>query len=73
MKMIILLGYATLILKESLNILLNDLGVTEALVGCYKSNVGSKKTIIANGGILQREIHEENGKTTLVYTIQLKS
>lgn len=66
-------GYATSILQESLNILQNDFSVTEALVGCFKDNIGSKKTIISNGGILQRKIFVENGKTTLAYTIQLKS
>ena len=64
-------GYATSILQESLNILRNDFSVAEALVGCYKGNVGSNKTIIADGGILQREILEENGETTIAYTIQL--
>ena len=66
-------GYATIILRESLAILLNEFNVKEVLLGCYKDNVGSKKTIISNGGIFQREILNENGKTTLVYMIHLKS
>jgi len=66
-------GYATKILKEALKILKNDFDVKEVLLGCYKDNIGSKKTILSNGGKLQREIFEENGKITLAYTIQLKS
>jgi len=64
-------GYATQILKETLKILKNEHDVTEALLGCYKDNIGSMKTIIANGGILHKEITEEDGKTTLAYTITL--
>lgn len=64
-------GYATWILGEALQILKNDFNVSEALVGCYEDNIGSKRTIEKNGGVLDRKIPEENGKITLAYTIML--
>ena len=64
-------GYAKAMLHQALLILKDDFKVTEALVGCYKHNIGSKKTIIANGGVLKEEILEENGFITLAFTIDL--
>ena len=64
-------GYATRILKESLSLLKMNFNVKEALVGCYKDNIGSRKTIENNGGILLREIKEENNKITLAFSIKL--
>lgn len=54
-----------------LQICKNDYQVKEAIVGCYKDNIGSKKAILANGGKLQKEIIEEDGLVSLVYTIDL--
>ena len=65
-------GYATSILKEALSILKNQFNVSNAMVGCYEENIGSKKTIINNGGILQRKVQEENQKVTLVFDIEIK-
>lgn len=48
-------GYATIILHLALEIL-KEKGVTKALVTCDKENIGSAKTILHNGGILENEI-----------------
>ena len=46
-------GYATEILRQALDIARNDLGLARALVTCDDDNVGSIRTIEANGGLLQ--------------------
>ena len=66
-------GYATIILEKALYILRNEFQVSEVLLGCYKENIASIKTIVANGGVLDREIIEDNGKSTLAYIIKLKT
>jgi len=33
-----------------------ELGINKALITCDKSNVGSAKTIMNNGGILENEV-----------------
>ena len=40
-------------------------------ITCYKENIGSKKTILANGGKLENEIHE-NEKTIQRYWIDIE-
>lgn len=47
-------GYATEILKQAL-IKGRELGISEALVTCDKDNIGSAKTILKNGGVLDSE------------------
>lgn len=64
-------GYATMILKNALNILKNDYQISQVLVGCYETNTGSQKTILNCGGNLKERINEE-GKITLAYNINLK-
>ncbi len=64
-------GYATQILAKALQFLKNDYGVSEALVGCYKENIGSKRTILKNGGKLHKEILEDDGRITLAYKITI--
>ncbi|WP_079479826.1 GNAT family N-acetyltransferase [Halobacillus salinus] len=53
-------GYATALLEQSLQ-MAKDLGVTEALVVCDRSNIGSMKTIIHNGGREDNDFIEEDG------------
>lgn len=65
-------GYATELLRKALEILRKDFKVTEALLGCYKDNIGSMKTILNNGGVFDREIVDEENKTTYAYTIKWK-
>ena len=46
-------GYATAILRQSLQIARLKLGLTRVLVTCDDDNVGSIKTIERNGGVLE--------------------
>ena len=39
---------------------------------CNKSNIGSVKSIVKNGGILENEFIDEDGKTYQRYWISLK-
>ena len=47
------------------------LGIKKVLMVCDKDNVGSVKSIINNGGILETE-RMENGKTEQRYWIDLE-
>jgi predicted acetyltransferase len=47
-------GYATEILRQALDIM-KDLNINKVLITCDKENIGSAKTIIKNGGILESE------------------
>ena len=47
-------GYATRILSYALKEC-KKLGLDKVILGCYKKNIGSAKTIIKNGGKLIRE------------------
>lgn len=62
-------GYATamiaLALKEC-----KKLGIKRVLMTCDKNNIGSAKSIINNGGVLENEV-EEDGHIELHYWIQL--
>lgn len=46
-------GYATAILRQSLRIARQKLGLTRVLVTCDDDNVGSIRTIEKNGGVLE--------------------
>jgi predicted acetyltransferase len=50
-------GYATKMLSLALPIA-KELGISKVLIACDKSNIGSAKTIINNGGILENEVLE---------------
>jgi predicted acetyltransferase len=54
-------GYGTEMLRLALPIV-RDLGITKALVTCDTTNVGSRKIIEANGGVLQDIIQTEFSK-----------
>ena len=61
-------GYATamiaLALKEC-----KKLGIDRVLMCCRKDNIGSAKSIINNGGILENEVSDEDGILTQRYWI----
>lgn len=62
-------GYA----KEMLALALlkcSDLSIDKVLITCDKDNIGSSKTITANGGIFENSV-ENNHKMTNRYWIQL--
>lgn len=50
-------GYASIMLSLALPIS-KKLGITKALITCNKNNLGSAKTILGNGGILENEVIE---------------
>jgi predicted acetyltransferase len=49
-------GYATAMLRDALPIA-REIGIESALVTCDTDNVGSRKVIEANGGVLEDERH----------------
>lgn len=54
-------GYVSEMLRLSL-IECKKLGINRVLVCCYEDNVGSRKAIINNGGVLENEFETEDGK-----------
>ncbi len=63
-------GYATKMLSLAIPIV-KELGLDQVLITCDKTNLGSAKTIINNGGILQNEVIED-GRITQRYWINIK-
>ncbi|WP_054028859.1 GNAT family N-acetyltransferase [Bacillus sp. FJAT-28004] len=63
-------GYANNILSAALEIT-KEWGLQKVLVVCDKGNIGSEKTIVKNGGILESEYIEENGNTIRRFWIEL--
>lgn len=64
-------GYANVMLKLALE-KCRDMKIERVLVTCDKDNIGSSKTIIANNGILENEIVEDNGNIVQRYWISIK-
>src|SRR4029453_14394983 len=54
------LGYATTILRLSVQIAREKLGIKRILVTCDDDNIGSIRTIERNGGILENVVSEPN-------------
>ena len=53
-------GYATEMLKQILP-KCKTMNINRVLLACDKENIGSAKTIIANGGVLENEVTDEVG------------
>lgn len=64
-------GYATKMISLALEEC-RKLGIKRVLMVCYKDNIGSRKSIINNGGVLENEISADNGKIDQRYWISLK-
>ncbi|MDD7793171.1 GNAT family N-acetyltransferase [Clostridium sp. 'White wine YQ'] len=62
-------GYAAAMLELALPIA-KELGINKALITCDKNNLGSAKTIMNNGGVLENEV-KEAGEITQRYWISL--
>lgn len=62
-------GYSTAMLALALDEC-KKLGIKKVLLTCDKDNVGSAKSIIRNGGVLENEM-EEDGHIEQLYWIQL--
>ena len=54
-------GYATQMLRDTLP-KCRDLGISKALICCYRENEGSRKTILKNGGIYESTVFEPEKK-----------
>jgi predicted acetyltransferase len=63
-------GYATKLLELSLE-KVRQLGIQKALVTCDGNNIGSLKTILNNGGVLDTDFIEENGTLVKRFWIDL--
>ena len=57
-------GYAKEMLRMALP-LCGELGLDKVLITCAVGNVGSEKTIIANGGVYESTVYEPNEKEYL--------
>ena len=64
-------GYATEMIRLALYEC-KKLGIDRVLMVCNKSNVASAKTIIKNGGVLENEFTDDNGKTLQRYWIEIE-
>ena len=62
-------GYSTAMLALALDEC-KKLGINRVLVTCNKNNIGSAKSIIRNGGVLENEMEEE-GHIEQRYWVQL--
>lgn len=62
-------GYASQMLKLALDEC-RELGILKVLITCDKDNIGSAKTILKNGGVLENET-ENNGEIVQRYWIDL--
>ena len=64
-------GYATEMLRQALE-KCHELGIEKALVTCDNDNIGSMRTIIKNGGILENEVLQKDGTVLQRYWISVK-
>lgn len=64
-------GYATEMIRLALEEC-KKLKIKRVLMVCYKDNIGSRKSIINNGGVLENEVSLRNGKVDQRYWISLK-
>ena len=63
-------GYATEMIRLAL-IECKKMGIHRALMVCDKTNIGSAKSIIKNGGVLENEFVDEEGNTQQRYWIDV--
>lgn len=64
-------GYATAMIKLALEEC-KKLGILQVLMICDKDNIGSAKSIIKNGGVLENEFTNSEGTTEQRYWIDLR-
>jgi len=57
-------GYASQMLKEAL-LKCKELGIDNVLITCIDNNDGSRKTILANGGVYESTVYEPEEKVYL--------
>jgi len=61
-------GYATEMIRLAL-LECKKLGINRVLICCNKDNIGSKKSIINNGGVLENEVIDDDGAIMQRYWI----
>ena len=64
-------GYVTQMLAQALEYCKKELKLEKVMLGCYKENEPSRKTILKAGGVLEKELKTEEGKIAQVYWIKL--
>ena len=64
-------GYGTKMIALAL-IECKKLSISKVLMVCDKDNIASAKTIIKNGGVLENEFIDENGRVEQRYWIDIK-
>ena len=57
-------GYAKEMLKMALPFC-REIGIEQVLIACVDGNIGSEKTILANGGVYESTVYEPNGNENL--------
>ena len=62
-------GYATEMIRLAL-IECGKLGIRRVLMTCEKSNIGSAKSIVKNGGVLENEFVNSDGEIEQRYWIE---
>lgn len=65
-------GYAAEILRLALDYARREIGLKRAMIACYGENEGSWRTILANGGNLERKFMHTDGKEVRVYWVDLE-
>jgi len=63
-------GYATVMLRMALE-KCREMNIKRVLITCDKDNIASAKTIIANGGIFENELSEDDGTIIQRYWIEI--
>lgn len=64
-------GYAKIMLKEALEYC-KKLNLEKVLLTCIDTNIGSRKTILSNGGVYETTVYEPNEKVEIErYWIEL--
>ena len=64
-------GYAGEILRLALAHAKQAIGLKRVMIACYRDNEASRKTILRNGGRLEREFVHTDGQTVQVYWVDL--
>ena len=64
-------GYATEMIRLAL-LECQRLGIDRVLMTCDKDNIGSAKSILRNGGVLENEVLDRDGELVQRYWIDLK-
>ncbi|MBO7573663.1 MAG: GNAT family N-acetyltransferase [Bacilli bacterium] len=59
-------GYATEMIHHALKIC-KEMGIDRMMISCNESNIGSKKSILNNGGIFERTVSEDDEKLEIYW------